>query len=68
MFGVAQALHEHHPHYYFIIDRDHQEDEIVESSWRELSRPYQLESLDMETSRIGKLLSRPQLQSCIEVA
>lgn len=30
---VAQALYPYHPDYYFLIDRDHHNDEIVESCW-----------------------------------
>lgn len=32
--SVAQALHPHHPRYYFLIDRDvHHTDEVVDASW-----------------------------------
>ena len=31
--SAAQALIRHHPSYYFVIDRDDQEQEIVENSW-----------------------------------
>jgi len=31
--SAAQALHPHHPEYYFIIDRDHCSNEEVESTW-----------------------------------
>jgi|688.fasta_scaffold07541_10 hypothetical protein len=31
--SAAQALHPHHPEYYFIIDRDHCFNEEVESTW-----------------------------------
>ena len=32
--SVAEALHAHHPRYYFLIDRDHHRNEdFVESSW-----------------------------------
>lgn len=31
--SAAQALHPHHPEYYFIIDRDHWPNEDVESTW-----------------------------------
>lgn len=31
--SAAEALHPHHPEYYFIIDRDHCSNEEVESTW-----------------------------------
>jgi hypothetical protein len=31
--SAAEALHPHHPDYYFLIDRDHQSEEDVEKSW-----------------------------------
>ncbi|KKZ12836.1 MAG: hypothetical protein TE42_02810 [Candidatus Synechococcus spongiarum SP3] len=31
--SAAQALAPHHPRYYFLIDRDHYNDEFVEKSW-----------------------------------
>jgi hypothetical protein len=37
--SVAEALHEHHPQYYFLIDRDHQSDEIVANSWNKFPDP-----------------------------
>lgn len=38
---VAEALHRHHPNYYFIIDRDGQDDEFVEGLWRGFPDPEQ---------------------------
>lgn len=32
--AAADAFHRHHPEYYFLIDRDHHDDETVERSWR----------------------------------
>lgn len=32
--SVAQALHPFHPNYYFLIDRDHHDDDFVERCWR----------------------------------
>ncbi len=32
--AAAEALFRHHPNYYFLIDRDHQDDETVERSWK----------------------------------
>ena len=32
--SVAEALHRHHPDYYFLVDRDHHERHIVEECWR----------------------------------
>ncbi|KKZ11635.1 MAG: hypothetical protein TQ37_06780 [Candidatus Synechococcus spongiarum 15L] len=32
--SAAQALAPHHPRYYFLIDRDHYDDEFIEQSWR----------------------------------
>ncbi len=37
--SVAQALHPHHPTYYFLIDRDHFSDEEVEFSWANFPDP-----------------------------
>ena len=31
---VAKALYPYHPYYYFLIDRDHHNDEFVEHCWR----------------------------------
>lgn len=33
--SVAEALHWHHPHYYFLVDRDHHDDHIVEKCWQD---------------------------------
>ena len=35
--SVAQALHPHHPTYYFLTDRDHATDQEVESTWNNLA-------------------------------
>ena len=32
--SAAQALSRHHPRYYFLIDRDHYDDEFVERCWQ----------------------------------
>lgn len=32
--SAAQALARHHPKYYFLIDRDHHDDDFVEDCWR----------------------------------
>src|SRR5438067_10221257 len=37
--AAAQALHPHHPDYYFLIDRDHYSHEAVELSWRKFPDP-----------------------------
>lgn len=37
--SVAQALARHHPRYYFLIDRDHYDDELVERSWASFPDP-----------------------------
>ena len=31
--SAAEALHPFHPDYYFLIDRDHHDDDFVERSW-----------------------------------
>ena len=37
---VAQALHYHHPFYYFLIDRDaHHDDDFVSDSWKNFPDP-----------------------------
>ena len=37
--SAAQALVEYHPKYYFLIDRDHYDDESVEQSWQNFPDP-----------------------------
>ena len=37
--SVAQALHKHHPTYYFLIDRDHHDDEFVDRCWKNFPDP-----------------------------
>ncbi|MBI1785310.1 hypothetical protein HYR69_09220 [Candidatus Sumerlaeota bacterium] len=37
--SAAEALHPHHPEYYFLIDRDHHSDEFVETCWRNFPDP-----------------------------
>lgn len=37
--SVAQALHPFHPSYYFIIDRDHHDDEFVNQCWENFPDP-----------------------------
>lgn len=37
--SVAEALHNYHPEYYFLIDRDHQDEAFVESCWRNFPDP-----------------------------
>jgi len=37
--AAAEALHPHHPTYYFIIDRDHHEDAHVEKYWIDFPNP-----------------------------
>ncbi len=37
--SAAQALHKHHPYYYFLIDRDHHSDDEVEQSWKNFPDP-----------------------------
>lgn len=37
--SVAEALYEYHPTYYFLIDRDHHEDEFVENCWTNFPDP-----------------------------
>jgi hypothetical protein len=37
--SAAQALARHHPRYYFLIDRDHYDDEFVERSWQNFPDP-----------------------------
>ncbi len=32
--SVAEALHKHHPYYYFLVDRDHHNEQTVEDCWR----------------------------------
>lgn len=36
--SAAQSLARYHPKYYFLIDRDHYDDEIVERSWKDFSQ------------------------------
>lgn len=37
--STAQALARHHPRYYFLIDRDHYDDDFVERSWENFPDP-----------------------------
>ncbi len=37
--SVAEALHEYHPTYYFLVDRDHHDDAFVEASWTNFPDP-----------------------------
>lgn len=37
--SVAEALHEHHPSYYFLIDRDHRSQAAVDRSWEAFPDP-----------------------------
>jgi hypothetical protein len=37
--SAADALHPYHPDYYFLIDRDHQSDEFVETCWKAFPDP-----------------------------
>lgn len=37
--SVAEALHQHHPTYYFLIDRDHHDDDFVNRCWEEFPNP-----------------------------
>ena len=37
--SAAQALSRHHPQYYFLIDRDHYDDDFVERCWRNFPDP-----------------------------
>jgi hypothetical protein len=38
--SVAEALHKHHPNYYFLIDRDHHhDDKFIEKCWKNFPDP-----------------------------
>jgi hypothetical protein len=37
--SAAEALHKHHPDYYFLIDRDHYDDRYVEQCWNNFPDP-----------------------------
>ena len=37
--SVAEALHPHHPTYYFLIDRDHHKHDFVEGCWENFPDP-----------------------------
>jgi hypothetical protein len=37
--SAAQALSKHHPDYYFLIDRDHRDDEFVDNCWNNFPHP-----------------------------
>ena len=37
--SVAEALYPHHPTYYFLIDRDHHDDDFIESCWKNFPNP-----------------------------
>lgn len=37
--SAAEALHAYHPAYYFLIDRDHHDDDLVQRLWDEFPNP-----------------------------
>lgn len=37
--AAADAFHRHHPEYYFLVDRDHHDDAVVERSWHNFPDP-----------------------------
>lgn len=37
--SAAQALHPHHPNYYFLIDRDHHDETSVDNAWGNFPNP-----------------------------
>lgn len=37
--AAARALQDFHPNYYFLVDRDHHDDEFVEQTWEEFPDP-----------------------------
>lgn len=37
--SVAEALYPHHPSYYFLIDRDHQDDAFIQKCWTNFPDP-----------------------------
>ncbi len=64
--SAAQALIRHHPSYYFLIDRDDQDEAVVESSWGNFPNPVthnmliwhkrELENFFIDPDYIGKSL------------
>jgi hypothetical protein len=63
--SVAEALHPHHPDYYFLVDRDHHDDAFVEGTWRSFPDPNtknllvwrrrELESYFLDTAYLERL-------------
>jgi hypothetical protein len=63
--AVAQALRPHHADYYFLVDRDHQDDAFVEQTWRKFPDPNtqnllvwrrrELESYFLDSAYLGML-------------
>lgn len=45
--SAAQALHRHHPNYYFVIDRDHHDDAAVDDAWANFPNPATYNLLDL---------------------
>lgn len=37
--SVAEALHKHHPYYFFLIDRDFHDDDAIERCWQQFPSP-----------------------------
>ncbi len=37
--SVAEALHPHHPKYYFLIDRDHHDNDFINRCWNNFPNP-----------------------------
>ena len=62
--SVAKALHEYHPTYYFLIDRDHHDDDFVDRCWREFPNPDTGNLLMWRRKEIENYFLDPEYLSC----
>lgn len=58
--SVAEALHPHHPTYYFLIDRDHHEHEFVDGCWKNFPDPVTHNLLVWRRREIENYFLEPQ--------
>ena len=66
--SAAQALARHHPRYYFLIDRDHYDDEFVEKSWQDFPDPNKRGLTYLSAETLGSLSSTGfSARTCMKV-
>ena len=62
--SVAEALHQHHPTYYFLVDRDHHDDDFVDRCWNEFPNPDTHNLLVWRRREIENYFLDPEYLSC----